>query len=58
VTQRTTWNAVVVTPVSAAAWLQDTLPISEGGFGVSSASDVAPVARLRGSCSPSPERSQ
>jgi len=39
---------VVGTPVSAAAWVQATLPISEGGCGVASASDVAPVARLAG----------
>jgi len=35
-TQRTTWNSAVGTPVSAAAWVQITLPISEGGCGVSS----------------------
>jgi len=33
-------------PVSAAEWVQATRPISEGGCGVASASDVAPVARL------------
>jgi len=46
VTQRATWNTVVGTSVSAAAWVQATLPISEGSCGVASASDVAPVARL------------
>jgi len=47
-TQWATWNTVVGTPVSAAAWVQATLPISEGGCGVASASDVAPVAGLAG----------
>jgi len=45
VTQRATWNTVVGTPVSVAAWKPATLPISEGGCGVASASDVALVAR-------------
>jgi len=45
VTQRSTWITVVGTPVSVAAWVQATLPISEGGCGSASASDVAPVAR-------------
>jgi len=45
-TQRATWNMVVGTPVSAPAWMQATLPMSEGSCGVASASDVAPVARL------------
>jgi len=48
VTQWATWNTVVGTPVSAAAWVQTTLPIGEGGCGVAIASDVAPVARLEG----------
>jgi len=48
VTQRATWNTVKGTPVSAAAWVQATLPMSEGGSGVASASDVAPVARHAG----------
>jgi len=48
VTQRAKWNTVVGTPVSAAAWVQATLPISEGGCGVASASDLAPVAPLAG----------
>jgi len=39
---------VVGRPVTAAAWVQAYLPISEGGCGVASASDVAPVARLSG----------
>jgi len=37
---------VVGTPTSDAAWLQTTLPLSEGGCRVASAADVAPVARL------------
>jgi len=48
VTQRVTWNTVVGTLVSGGAWMQATLPLSEGGCGVASASDVAPVARLAG----------
>jgi len=48
VTQRATWDAVVGTPMYEAAWVQATLPLSEGGCGVASASDVAPVARLAG----------
>jgi len=47
-TQRATWDAVVGTPTSDAAWVQATLPLSEGGCGVASASDVAPLARLAG----------
>jgi len=47
-TQRATWDAVVGTPTSDAAWVQTTLPMSEGGCGVASAADVAPVARLAG----------
>jgi len=47
-TQRATWDAVVGTPTSDAAWVQTTLPMSEGGRGVASAIDVAPVARLAG----------
>jgi len=47
-TQRATWDAVVGGPTSDAAWVQTTLPMSEGGCGVSSAADVAPVARLGG----------
>jgi len=39
---------VVGTPTSDAAWVQTTLPMSEGGCGVASAADVAPVARLAG----------
>jgi len=39
---------VVGTPASDAAWVQDTLPLSEGGCGIASASEVAPVARLAG----------
>jgi len=46
VTRRATWDAVVGTPTSDEAWVQTTLPISEGGCGVASAADVAPVARL------------
>jgi len=46
-TQRSTWDAVVGTPTSDAVWLQTILQLSAGGCGVSSASDVAPVARLR-----------
>jgi len=42
------WDAVVGTPTSDAAWVQTTLPLSEGGCGVASAADVAPVARLAG----------
>jgi len=45
-TKRATWDAVVGTPDSDAAWVQSTLPMSEGGCGVASAADVAPVARL------------
>jgi len=48
VIQRSTWNTVVGTPLSAAAWVGATLPISEGGCGVASASDVTPEARLAG----------
>jgi len=47
-TQRATWDAVVGTPTSDTAWVQATLPMSEGGCGVASAADVAPVARLAG----------
>jgi len=47
-TQRATWDAVVGTPASGAAWVQAKLPLSEGGCGVASASDVAPVTRLAG----------
>jgi len=47
-TQRATWDAVVGTPTSDAAWVQTTRPMSEGGCGVASAADVAPVARLGG----------
>jgi len=47
-TQRATWNAVVGTPTSDAAWVQTTLPMSEGGCGVASAADVAPLARVAG----------
>jgi len=36
----------VGTPTSHAAWVQTTLPMSEGGCWVTSAADVAPVARL------------
>jgi len=46
--QRATWDAVLGTPTSDAALLQTTLPMSEGGCGVASAADVAPVARLAG----------
>jgi len=48
VTHRATRNTVVGTPASAAAWVQATLPLSEGGGGVASALHVAPVARLAG----------
>jgi len=47
-TQRATWDAVVGAPASDTAWVQTTLPMSEGGCGVTSAADVAPVARLAG----------
>jgi len=47
-TQRAIWDAVVGTPTSDVAWVQTTMPLSEGGCGVSIASDVAPVARLAG----------
>jgi len=47
-TQRATWDAVVGSSTSDAAWVQTTLPMSEGGCGVASAADVAPVARLAG----------
>jgi len=46
--QRATWDTVVGTPTSDAAWVHTTLPMSEGGCGVASAADVAPVARLVG----------
>jgi len=46
--QRATWDTVVGTPSSDAAWVQTTLPMSEGGCGVASAAHVAPVARLAG----------
>jgi len=39
-TRRATWDAVVGTPASDAACVQATLPLSEGGCGVASASDV------------------
>jgi len=42
------WDAVVGTPTSDAAWVQTTLPMSEGGCWVARAADVAPVARLAG----------
>jgi len=54
-TQRATWDAVVGMPTSDAAWVQTTLPMSEGGCGV--ASVAVAVARLAGSCSQSPGRS-
>jgi len=38
---------VVGTPTSDAAWVQTTLPLSEG-CGIASAADVAPVAQLAG----------
>jgi len=47
-TQRATWDALVGKPTSNAAWVQATLPMSEGGCGVASVADVAPVARLAG----------
>jgi len=47
-TQRATWDAVVGTPTSDAAWVQTTLPMSEGCCGVASAADLAPVPRLAG----------
>jgi len=47
-TQRKTWDAGVGTPTSDAALVQTTLPLSEGGCGVASASDNAPVAWLAG----------
>jgi len=47
-TQRATWHPVVGSPTSDWAWVQTTLPPSEGGSGVVSAADVAPVARLAG----------
>jgi len=47
-TQPSTWDSVVGAPTSDAAWVQTTLTLSEGGCGVASASDVAPVARLAG----------
>jgi len=47
-TQRATWVEVVGTPTSDAGWVQTTLPMSEGGCGVASAADVAPVGRLAG----------
>jgi len=47
-TQRATWDTVVGTPTSDTAWVQTTLPMSEGGCGVASAADVAAVARLAG----------
>jgi len=47
-TQRATWDAVVGTSTSDAACVQTTLPLSEGGCGFASASDVAPVAWLAG----------
>jgi len=34
VTQRAIWDAVVGTPTSEAAWVQATLPLSEGGYGL------------------------
>jgi len=47
-TQGATWDAVVGTLTSDAAWVQTTLPMSDGGCGVASAADMAPVARLAG----------
>jgi len=47
-TQRAMWDALVGTPTSDAAWVETTLPMSEGGCEVASADDVAPVARLAG----------
>jgi len=38
----------VGTPASDAAWVHATLPLSEGGCGVASASEVVPVVRLAG----------
>jgi len=46
--QRATWDAVVGTPTSDAAWVQNTLAMSDGGFGVASAPDDAPVLRRAG----------
>jgi len=47
-TLRASWDAVVGTPTSDAAWVQAILPMSEGGCGFASVADVAPVARLPG----------
>jgi len=47
-TQRANWCTVVGTLTSDAAWVQATMLMSEGGCGVASAADVAPVARLAG----------
>jgi len=47
-TQRATWDAVVGAPTSDAAWMQTTLPLSEGGCDFTSASDVAPLLRQAG----------
>jgi len=47
-TQRATWDAVVGTPTSDAARVRTTLPLSEGGYGVTSSVNSAPVARLAG----------
>jgi len=41
-------HASTPTSTSDAAWVQTTLPMSEGRCGVASAADVAPVARLAG----------
>jgi len=47
-TQRATWDAVVGTLTSDAAWVQTGPQMSDGSCGVASAADVAPVARLAG----------
>jgi len=48
VTQRAIWNTLVGKPVSAAAWVQATLLVLNGGCGVASASEMVPVAPFVG----------
>jgi len=46
-TQRATWDALVGTPTSDAAWMQTSLLMSECDCGVSSAADVVRLAGVR-----------
>ena len=40
------WGRVVGAPLTDAAWLQSTLPVSQGGCGIIAVTKLGPVARL------------